>query len=587
MSLADERLNSELVKRFDCEYKIGDSYLIEIQELGVQNKKWCKAISTVLYVKSDYTVLACEKKVLMFFENDSSHSSFRVGDRYTLNTDLIPIKNKNNPGEFDSEFFYKSKGIDKIGFVAKGAFIPKGNRISLFLKWSLRSRDYLGGILVNHLSGQELALAQALILGDRSFLDPETTKDFGNSGAMHVLAVSGLHIGIILQIILFFLKLFSRFFSKGKALIIALVLIWIYTFISGSSASVLRSTFMFSVLAVSQLKGKSYNPLNSLFFTGFVLLLLNPFFLFDIGFQLSFLAMSGIFLFYRPISKWIYFRNKWIRKVWEGSAVGIAAQFVTVPLTLFYFHQFPNYFMMTNIGLMFSTGLILGLGMFVFSFYWLKYVGKMAVFLLSIVLFLTLDFVAFIDDLPGSVATGFQLHWMLVLCSFLLIICIYIFRTSGQGLKILFYCFCFTFVGYSVFQRFESMTKSEICFYNDSKTLFSVKYQDAIFCFYDREEVEVDKVKFTLNSYTKIYPGNISYLSLRSKDWKIRMKDMFVHVKRKKNGFKIFANKHRYFVKNRNSSFQTDTEVICLPWITTCLKSEINLKDGAVRFSLE
>ncbi len=571
---------SDLQLNFENSYHLGDSYRLKVIEVNNSNKKWNKVISEISWLKSTDSVIQCKESVLLYFDVDS----VKVGDVLTLNADLYKIKNKGNPGEFNSEYYYWGKGIDKIGFVSSKGFIRLGNSIPWLIKWSLESRDYLASILQKYLKGQELALAQALILGDRSFLDPETTIDFGNSGAMHVLAVSGLHIGIILEMILFLLQLFSKFLSRHQSLVIALILIWIYTFISGLSPSVLRATFMFSILAISQLNGRNYNTINSLFFTCFLLLLVNPLFLFDIGFQLSFLAMLGIFWFYRPVSNWIFISNKWIRKIWEGTAVGIAAQFVTVPLTLFYFHQFPNYFIFTNIGLMFSTGLILGFGMFIFAFYWLKYLGKIAVFILSIVLFLTLEFVSFIDDLPGSIATGFQLHWLVVFISFLLIISIYLFRNSNGRFLITFYLIGFLLVIFSVINRFNSMNKKEICFYNDSKALFSVKFEDEIFCFYDRKVHELDKVKFTINSYSKIYPGNITYCSLFENDWKIKKKGLIIKVNHLKHGFNVKVNGKNYFLKNRKSTFLIHSKVVSLPWIDPVLNSELTLKNGALHF---
>ncbi len=583
----NETSKSDVNARFEKKYQVGDSYLLNVLEVNNPHKQWKKVFGEIHHIKSKDEVISCHEKVVLFIE--TMDDTLQVGDELALNCDLLPILNKGNPGEFDSEFYYKSKGINKIGFVAKRSYIKKGNSITWITKWSLKSRDYLGDILERHFKGQELALAQALILGDRSFLDPETTTDFGNSGAMHVLAVSGLHIGIILQIILYILKYFSRLISRNQALIIALFLIWMYTFISGLSASVLRSTFMFSVLAISQLNGKNYNALNSLFFTCFVLLLINPLFLFDIGFQLSCLAMLGIFWFYQPISKWIFIRNKWLRKIWEGTAVGIAAQFVTVPLTLFYFHQFPNYFILTNIGLMFSTGLILGFGMFVFSFSWLKYFGKWAIFLLSIILFLTLEFVSFIDDLPGSVATGFQLHWGIVLFSFSVIIGIYLMKNSNEKILLGFFISAFFIVFYVTYQRYVKLNYREICFFNHAKATFIVKDCSAIFCFYDGEKADIEKLKFIINSYAKVYPGDVRYFSIHQNDWNIKRKGLSIAVNHLKTGFNIEINEQAYFLKS-NSYEAVDglqKKNICLPWVEPSLKTDYLLKESAVRFVIK
>ena len=504
-----------------------------------------------------------------------------------MNSALTKIKNKGNPGEFNSEYFWKNKGITKIGFVSNQAYIKLGNSISWFEKWSNKSRDYLGNILSKHFKGQELAVAQALILGDRSFLDSETTSAFGNSGAMHVLAVSGLHIGIILQLILYLLKGFSQLLTRKRALFIALLFIWIYTIISGLSASVLRATFMFTVLTVSQMFGKNYNPLNGLFFTGFVLLLFNPLFLFDIGFQLSFLAMIGIFWFYKPISKSWYVKNKWLRKIWEGTAVGLAAQLLTAPLTLYYFHQFPNYFILTNIGLMLSTGLILGFGMFIFGFYWVKFIGKLSVFLLTIVLTFTLYFVQFIDGLPGSIATGFVLNWQIVIISYLIIISFYLFKNNSSKIKICLYLLSFILISIVIFQRFNKLDRNEICFFNHSKLTFTLKQGNQIYCFYDGDSTDLKKIKFTILAYQKLYPGNLHYFSMKDRDWKLRTKNLISNVKKLKQGRLISINNHSYYIKRyeNDTTHIQNAKIILMPWLEKGNSSEYLLKNGGIQFS--
>jgi len=570
-------------ENFKKNYKIGDSYIIDIVEVGNKTRKWKKIISTVTHLKKNNKIIDCNEDVVLFIETNKD--TLQIGDKLTLNTDLNTIKNKGNPGEFDSEYFWKSKGISKIGFVSNQSYIKLGNSISWFNKWSTKSRDYLGGILSNHFKDQELAVAQALILGDRSFLDSETTQAFGNSGAMHVLAVSGLHIGIILQLILYILKGFSKIITRKKSLLIALIIIWIYTIISGLSASVLRATFMFSVLAISQIYEKNYNPINGLFFTGFVLLLINPLFLFDIGFQLSFLAMIGIFWFYKPISKIWFVKNKWLRKVWEGTAVGLLAQLVTVPLTFYYFHQFPNYFILTNIGLMLSTGLILGLGMLIFSFYWLKYIGKIAVYILNIVLIFTLGFVQFIDKLPGSVASGFVLNWKVVLISYALIISFYLFK-KRRDIQLFLYVLSFFLISFIVYQRFSHLNYSEICFYNNSKLTVSIKNKEDLFCFYNGEAKDLSKIKFIIESYIKLYPSKVHYLSIRKKDWKIQSNHLSIKISKKKNGTSIQLNGKNYFVKQYENSEDKmmEEKVICMPWVTPHFKNEYSLEKGAIRY---
>ena len=583
--LFNERNNPVLKKDFEANYHENDPYIAIITNCDNTKKEWSKVVVEITSLKHLNRLIPVNETAVLFIQTKGIHLS--IGDKITLAATLSTIKNKGNPGEFDSEYFWKSKGITKIGFVSNKAFIKLGNSISWIDKWTLKSRNYLGGILNQHFKGQELALVQALILGDRSFLDAETTSAFGNSGAMHVLAVSGLHIGIILQMILFLLKSFSKFISKNQALIIALLLIWIYTFISGLSASVLRSTFMFSVLAISQVSGKTYNQTNGLFFTGFILLIINPFFLFDIGFQLSFLAMVGIFWFYQPISKSWFIKNKWLRKVWEGTAVGLAAQITTVPLTLSYFHQFPNYFILTNIGLMLSTGLILGLGMFIFGFHWLKYIGKFAVFLLLIVLIFTLQFVSFIDQLPGSTATGFTLNWPIVIFSFCLIISFHLFKSYSSNFKIGLFIISILLSSFVIHERYLNLKKNEVCFFNHSKLTFTLKKENNIYCFYDGDSTDLKKVHFLTKSYLKLNPGKLHYCSIKNRDWELNSKKLKLTIKKLKQGRLITFNNSSYYVKRyeNDSTNYLKSKVILMPWLKRENQFEYVLNDGGVQFS--
>jgi competence protein ComEC len=566
-----ERNNPQLKQNFVRYYHENDPYVATITNCDNSKKEWTKALIELKAIKHLNKIIPVQETAVLFIQ--TKNQLLTIGDKISLVSPLKTIKNKGNPGEFNSEYFWKSKGITKIGFVPNKAFIKLGNSISWIDKWTLKSRNYLGGILNQHFKDQELALVQALILGDRSYLDYETTSAFGNSGAMHVLAVSGLHIGIILQMILFLLKGFSKFISKKQALLLALLIIWIYTFISGLSASVLRSTFMFSVLAISQVSGKTYNQTNGLFFTGFILLIINPFFLFDIGFQLSFLAMIGIFWFYQPISKSWYIKNKWLRKVWEGTAVGLAAQITTVPLTLFYFHQFPNYFILTNIGLMLSTGLILGLGIFIFAFHWIKYIGKLAVLCLLVVLIFTLQFVSFIDQLPGSTATGFTLNWTVVIISFSLIIS--------------FHLFTILVCSFVIHERYLNLKKNEICFFNHSKLTFILKKENDVYCFYDGDSTDLKKIDFITKSYQKLYPGNIHYYSIKKRDWKLNSKTFKFTIKKLKQGRLITLNNTSYYVKRyeNDTTNNLNSKVILMPWLVKENKLEYPLKNGGIQFS--
>jgi competence protein ComEC len=458
-------------------YLKNDLILGEILSLTATQGDFMKAEFAVKKLIRFHDTIAVNSKIVLFLKDDAKKlKEFNV---CLVSTDLLEIKNKNNPGEFDSELFWKHKEIEYLAFADEESYQIIGksdaNFSHIFLKW----RNYFAGILDKHLTGNELGVAKALILGDRSSLDSEITAKFGNTGAMHVLAVSGLHVGILVQILTMFLSLFKKWISKNQIIIIALIIVWIYSLMTGLSASVVRSAVMFTLLVGSGLLNRSYNNFNVLAFSAFLILMWNPHFLYDIGFQLSYLAMFGIFMFYKPLGKLIHFKNKIVRLAYEGTMVGIAAQILTVPLTLYYFHQFPNYFILTNLGLMIFSFLILALGIALFSFNWLAFLAKFFAYILFISLFVMLLIIEFIDALPGAVASGFVLNSVLVMLLFAIIFVFY-YALQHQKMKLLKICLvCSVLLVLSmVFTRFNQLNSEKVCFLQADDVTFIIKHED-------------------------------------------------------------------------------------------------------------
>jgi len=221
---------------------------------------------------------------------------------------------------------------------------------------------------------QAYAVASTLILGYRSDLSPETLDAYTKTGTIHALSVSGMHVGIIylvLNWILFFLNRTPPLLFL-KALFIILI-IWFYALITGFSPSVLRSAIMITVIILSKSFRKKTNSYNILGFSAFCILLYEPFFIFDIGFQLSYLSVFGLIWLQPKICKWFSFKSKWMNKFWSILALSLSAQLTTFPLSIYYFHQFPVYFLFSNLFIMIPAALMMytGLVMLLFKCYFL------------------------------------------------------------------------------------------------------------------------------------------------------------------------------------------------------------------------
>ena len=566
-------------------YLKNDLILGEILSLTPTQGQFIKAEFAVKKLIRFQDTISVNSKIVLFLKDELK--KLKEFDVCLVSTDLLEIKNKNNPGEFDSELFWKHREIEFLAFADEESYQIIGkseaNFSHIFLKW----RNYFAGILDKHLTGNELGVAKALILGDRSSLDSEITAKFGNTGAMHVLAVSGLHVGILVQILTLFLTLFKKWISKNQIIIIALVIVWIYSLMTGLSASVVRSAVMFTLLVGSGLLNRSYNNFNVLAFSAFLILMWNPHFLYDIGFQLSYLAMFGIFMFYKPLGKLIYFKNKIIRLAYEGTMVGIAAQILTVPLTLYYFHQFPNYFIITNLGLMIFSFLILALGIALFSFNWLAFLAKFFAYILFVSLFVMLMIIEFIDSLPGAVAAGFVLNSLLVILLFATIFVFY-YALQKQKMKLLKISLIFSVILIisMVFTRFNQLDAEKVCFLQADDATFIIKHEDKNLVFYANKEKNPKKAIFISKSFGNIYPGKLSYFEIsQKKETHLSSKNLIVNIVREKGGYEIKINEKKYFYATSLNNFSTTKNKI----LATRLEeknAKFQLKNGAVMFDL-
>jgi competence protein ComEC len=554
----------------------GTSVLLSVDEIASEDKDWRKAICTVNSLVTKDSVVNHVEKILLFFNS----SQVQVGDVLLVQANLDSIKNKNNPGEFNVKAYWNNKDVYQIGFVGESDFkLIKTVDYPWWMNWSSRVRNHLTEKLKSTLNGEALGVAVALLLGDKQLLTNEVRSSFSNAGAMHVLAVSGLHVGIVLYILMFVLGKFTRFISKRNAVLISIAIIWIYAAITGFSPSVLRASFMFSVLAIAQITGRNKNSINVLFFSAFVLLLFQPLWVYDIGFQLSYLAMTGIFVLYPLVSKLIYFKNKWLTKIWQGTAVGLSAQLFTVPLTLFYFHQFPNYFILTNIGMMVFAGAVLGLGLLFFVVSWSTFLAFIAGNLLKIGLIGMLFFVQWIDGIPFSVATGFQLSFVL-LCLIYTLLILFIFATSTKLKVSVLVSFGMIFLMVH-FQRYQNLRESEMIVFNSDDFTVAIKSKDQILCFYTAKKERIKKVKSMLKDYSLVRPGNITFVFLEDGLTKATLHKDKYEIYTDKYGVNISSAKVKLYVRTNYSGNYFELDNSCDMAYLSKNKDRYNLAQGA------
>lgn len=307
--------------------------------------------------------IASYGKIKCYFPKESLSLLPNIGDVILFKSKLNEIEPPIFPNQFDYKQYLASKGIINSVFIPINKFSIVANEQSIYTIAQNLRQSIINQFEKAGLNDNELDILSALFLGHKQSLSKETKTSYTDAGAMHVLAVSGLHVGIILYLLTY---LFDFVFGKSKKsklkVILILLLIWAFALITGLSISVLRSAVMFSFIAIGNLIANKINIYNSIAASAFVILLINPNALFDVGFQLSYIAVIGIVYFHPKIYNLFYVKYKLLNHIWNITAVSISAQIVTVPLSIYYFHQVPIYALFSNLFVIYFAIVIISLG---------------------------------------------------------------------------------------------------------------------------------------------------------------------------------------------------------------------------------
>lgn len=314
----------------------------------------------------DSAYISSPLRLLLYEKKDSlSFSSRNYGDRILINGHPSLIAQPKNPFEFDYSRYLGDQQIHLQHFVFPSQIetIEK-NQGSPLMSAVYRVRSHFEQIIKSQIRGKdEQAIVLALLLGIKEQLGSDIKASFAASGAMHVLAVSGLHVSIIYFILNWlFRSLPSGDVKRFLVPTLSIVALWFYALLTGFSPSILRAVSMFSIIIFAQILNRKSQVFNSLAFAAFILLIINPFYLFNVGFQLSFMAVAGIVYIYPKIYPLWNVQNRIGDYFWKLICVSIAAQIATFPLSLYYFNQFPTYFLLTNLVIIPTAFVVMVLG---------------------------------------------------------------------------------------------------------------------------------------------------------------------------------------------------------------------------------
>lgn len=364
-------------------------------------------------------------KVLAYLDAAAGSRQLQPGDLLLMNAKLLPVPGPLNPKAFDYRRYLHYQNVHCQAFAGERGWRLLEHRPSLVNR-ARKLRLACLRILKKHLpTDNEYAVASALTLGYKAALSDDTRNAYAHTGAMHVLAVSGLHVGIIQLLLSFLLGLVRLPWRHWPIVRLALLLacIWAFALLTGASPSVLRAATLFSFLSVGQAMRRRTNIYNTLAASAFLLLCTDPYLLFNVGFQLSYLAVLGIVYFQPLFYRQWYIENRAGDYLWKLLAVSLAAQLTTLPLSLYYFHQFPLYFWLSGLVVVPAAALILSSALGLFALHLVPFLGAAVGKVLYGATWMVNALIFLIQEIPGGLIEGFWIGAGAVLLLYLFLLC--------------------------------------------------------------------------------------------------------------------------------------------------------------------
>lgn len=413
-------------------------------------------------------------RVYLYFPRCVEAEELGIGSDVRLTAAVLPFANAGNPAEFDVEKFYYIKGVTGYVYVGRDEWSIEGETELDLPMQALKCRTAIAGMYKEQaFEDDELALLSALTLGERSDFPKELRESYSAAGASHVLALSGMHLGV------FYMLLLTLFPLRGRGRLVTILretlvisLLWAFVFVTGLSPSVVRAAILFTLISLGRCLQQDASGLSSLSFAAIAMLVVSPHLLFDVSFQLSFAAVLSILFLVPPLQRLLnvdvhgclyrYFMNLII--------VSLAAQTGTLPLVWCHFGVFPLYFLLTNIIVVPLAFVLMSLAVPVWALSWLPLLQQPLVVLLKLVVALMNGTVGVIASLPGA---SLSLPAVDVVGACFVAVLLFVFASGlvarKKWLLLLSSCCTVCMVLFLLLQPHESIKGDGLIIYNNNK----------------------------------------------------------------------------------------------------------------------
>ena len=525
---------------FGHSYNDSSAVFVHITEPLTEKTKSYKCAGTIEAICQNEKIIPAKGKLLIYLSKDPVTSAIRYGDNILINKPLQIIKNSGNPGAFNYERYAAFQQTFHNVYL-------KGNEIILLPQKNINpirafiflTQKYIIDVMQKYLPANknELGIAEALLIGYKEDLDKDLVQAYSNTGVVHIIAISGLHLALIYVMLVW---IFERlpFIKRSRFIKVLLILscLWFFSLLTGASASVLRSAVMFTCVVIGKNFFKQASIYNSLAASAFILLCYDPYMLWDVGFQLSYFAVIGIVWLQKPIYHAIHIKHKKLDKLWNMISVTLAAQVITFPICIYYFHQFPNYFLITNLlAVPLSTVILFG-EIFLIALSWINIVGIYGGKLINLLVWLMNFIIQTCNDAPFSrldnIYSTVLSTWLMY--AIVIAACLWLLNKNRLMFKLaLISLFAFSLL--QGFAKFKAYQQKKIIIYNvpqhtamdfiySNKYLFygdSILQQDG---FLQNFHLKPARISIQLNKNESVLNG----LSHKNKYWQFFNKKIMI-----------------------------------------------------------
>lgn len=502
-------LRSPIHKPNHCYNYSGDStsYIAVITEAVKINEKYVKTIAKINEAKNNDSIVSCHGKVLLYIKRDSASEQLNYGDKIFFKTKLQPTHKPHNPEQFNYQVYLQNNGIFHQAFVKENNWVILKRQCGNYIKHiTIICRDFFFKLFRdNNLKDEQFAVAAALILGYDDFIENELMQAYSTTGIIHIMCVSGMHVGLV-----FFIISFITFPLKKKKwgavfqTIIVVLTIWFYSTITGLAPSIVRAATMFTIIAIAKTFKRNSDIYNTLALTALVLLWINPYFINNLGFILSYFAVISIVALEPLIYKIWEFRWIVTDKLWKLIAVSLAAQIGTFPLTIYLFHQFPNYFLISNLIAVPTSSIIIysGIGLLILSpFHFISvWIGKALTLLIQFLNYCIIH----IEKWPFANTNNISITFIEMLLIYILIFLIILLFVKPHLKKVRNILFIAAFLLFSISWRTTENNKQKmiVIYHHNKFTILDFIYGKSNYVICDSSLVHnKNNLAFTCKNY--------------------------------------------------------------------------------------